>query len=159
MRWNARSILGNLGLHDRIPSLLAKAFKVNEQLAEWSQSVPTEWQWVTATSFEISAEVPREKFAYDGRADVYYDLSVAGIWNLYRAIRIKVLTIALNCFASICIPCHEQLADKSQSVIEDLQSLVDDIRGSIYFHLGTKMIPGYDDDPSVECLLDRVAGL
>ena len=68
--------------------------------------------------------------------------------------------ITLNCFSAIYMPCHGQLADKRQSVIEDLQSLVDEICGRITFHLGTKMIPGYDDDPSVEFrLLDRVAGL
>ena len=150
LRRNARSILGNLVLQGRIPSLLVDAFEVNDQLSDWSQSVPTEWQWVTATSFEFPADVPRETFAYNGRADVYYDLSVAGIWNFYRAIRIKVLTIALNCFSAIYIPGHGQLADKRQSVIEDLQSLVDDICGSIPFHLGTKMVPGYDDDPIVE---------
>ena len=91
---------------------------------------------------------------------MYYDLSVAGIWNFFCAIRINVLMITLNCFSAIYMPCHGQLADKRQSVIEDLQSLVDEICGRITFHLGTKMIPGYDDDPSVEFrLLDRVAGL
>lgn len=147
---NAKSVLGDSTLQDRIPSLLVDAFDVNKQLSDWSQSVPTEWQWLTATSFEIPSNVPREKYLYNGRADVYYDLFVAGIWNFYRAIRIKVLMIALKCLSAISFQCHENLADQRQSAIEDLQSLVDDICGSIPFHLGTKMAPGYDDDLSVE---------
>lgn len=150
LRSSARSILGELPLRDRIPSLLDDAFAINQRLRNWAQSVPPEWQWFTAGFLDIPADVPREKFVYGGRIDVYFDLFVATTWNFYRAIRIKVLRIALDCFDAMCIPSHGILAGQRQTIIEDSQGLVDDICGSIPFHLGTKMTPGYLDNPSVE---------
>ena len=101
-------------------------------------------------SLDIPTDVPRERFVYNSRIDIYLDLFIATTWNFYRAIRIQVLRIALDCFNAMCIPSHGPLATQKQTVIEDLQGLVDDICGSIPFHLGTKMIPGYIDNPSVE---------
>ena len=150
LRSSARSVLGEPPLRDRVPSLLDEAFAINQKLADWAQSAPPEWQWVTTGFLDIPANVPRERFVYSGRIDIYFDLFVATIWNFYRATRIKVLRIALDCFDAMCIPSHGILAGQRQTVIEDLQGLVDDICGSIPFHLGTKMIPGYLDNPSVE---------
>ena len=150
LRSSARSVLGELPHRDRIPSILVDACAINQELTSWAQSVPPEWQWFTAGFLDIPTDVPRERFVYDGRIDVYFDLFVATIWNFYRAIRIKVLKIVLDCFNVMCIPSHGTLASQRQTVIEDLQGLVDDICGSIPFHLGTKMIPGYLDNPSVE---------
>ncbi|KAL8797390.1 MAG: hypothetical protein Q9195_000545 [Heterodermia aff. obscurata] len=150
LRSNARSVLGEHPLRDRIPSLLCDAFAANQQLIDWAQSVPPELHLLSACSLDIAADVPRERFVYCGRIDVYYDLFVATIWNFYRAIRIKVLGIALDCFDAMSIPSHGPLANQRQTVIEDLQCLVDDICGSIPFHLGTKISPGYLDSPSVE---------
>ena len=150
LRSGARSVLGELPLRDRVPSLLIDALATNQELINWAQSVPSEWQWITAGFLDIPTNVPRERFVYSGRIDVYFDLFVATIWNFYRAIRIKVLKIVLDCLDAMCIPSHGPLASQRQTVTEDLQGLVDDICGSIPFHLGTKMIPGYLDNPSVE---------
>lgn len=149
LRDNARTVLGEHALRDRIPSLLGDAFATNQQLTNWAQSVPLDWP-ATAGFLDTPADVPRERFVYCGRIDVYYDLFVATTWNFYRAIRIQVLKIALDCFDAMCIPSHGPFASQRQTIIEDLQGLVDDICGSIPFHLGTKMIPGYLDNPSVE---------
>ena len=87
---------------------------------------------------------------YRGRADVYYDMFVAAIWNFYRATKIKVLTIMMECYVALQISGDGPLLHQKQSVVAELQSLVDDICGSIPYHLGTKMTPGYTDVPSVE---------
>lgn len=150
MRTNARSVFSDPELRERIPDLLKDAINVNNQLTDWAQAVPPGWQWVGADNFDIPANVPREKFMYGDRMDVYLDLFVASTWNFYRATRIKVLVIALECFNTMGTPYNGPLAYQKRKIIEDLQALVDDICGSIPFHLGTKTIPGYTDYPEVE---------
>lgn len=126
------------------------AFNINQQLINWAQSVPPEWNKVPARGFEVPPNVARERFMYQERVDVYLDVFVVQVWNFYRASRIKVLTIMVECFATLGIPSHGPLERKKQEVLKDLQDLVDDICGSIPYHLGTKMVPGILDDPSVE---------
>ena len=87
---------------------------------------------------------------YEDMVDVYLDLSVAQVWNWYRATKIRVLIIIVECFAALRIPSHGALGSKTQEALQDIQGLVDDICGSIPYHLGTKMVPGTHDDPRVE---------
>ena len=150
LRKNARAVFGDSRLRDQVPDLLDDANKVNNQLKDWAQWVPPEWKWTTAERFEIPESLSRRDFVYDNSVDVYLDLHVAQIWNFYRATRIKVLIIALECHNTVSEASLGRLAIEKQEVVEDLQSLVDDICGTIPFNLGTRTIPGYTDYPDVE---------
>ena len=85
-------------------NLISRATQLDQKLNSWSVSVPNEWEFVPAVHFEIPKSVPTKDFMYGTRVDVYPDLFVAGIWNSYRATRIKVLLIICDCINALPHP-------------------------------------------------------
>lgn len=150
LRRSAKLILGDSRLQGQILHLVSDAFKVNQQLVDWVESVPPQWHKVAAKSFEIPQDIPQETFMYEDMVDVYLDLPVSQVWNLYRATRLRVLIIIVECFAALHVPSNGPLGSKKQEVLQDIQDITDDICASIPYYLGTKMVPGTYDDPRVE---------
>ena len=70
--------------------------------------------------------------------DLYFDIHVAGIWNLYRSSRLRVLQVILNCIAALGDRFSGPLNHAKQITIKDCQALADDICGTIPLVLGTK---------------------
>ena len=130
--------------------LLDQAIELNEQLLMWTGTVPGDWDIIATDKFELPTGSSKHDFVYQDRIDVYSDLSIATTWNSYRVTRLRVLTIILSCIAKLPEPLTN--AHRSQAILarRSLQELVDEICGSIPFHLGTKIRPGTDDRPGVE---------
>lgn len=84
--------------------LLSRATQLDQKLTSWALSVPDEWEFVPAVVFEIPKSLPTQDFMYGTRVDVYSDLFVAGIWNSYRATRIRILLIVCDCISALPQP-------------------------------------------------------
>lgn len=119
-------------------------------LAQWIESIPVGWEWLAACAFDCPAQTPRTSFVYRDRVDIYYDLWVAGMWNYYRTTRIMVQSIVLNCISRITSADSPHLIQQSRNAMRISQQMVDDICGSVPFHMGTKIRGGPGDDAGVE---------
>ena len=142
-------LVANLSLQD-VFLLLEQAIELNEQLITWTRTLPGDWKFVATDKFELPIGYPKHHFVYQDRIDVYTDLSVATTWNSYRVTRLRVLAIILSCIAVLPEPLTDALRSQTLVAMGSLQELVDDICGSVPFHLGTKIHPGLDDRPGVE---------
>lgn len=130
--------------------LLDQAIELNERLIKWTRTLPGDWKFVATDKLEFPTGCLKHHFVYQDRIDVYTDLSIATTWNSYRVTRLRVLTIILSCIATLPEPLTDAIRGQTFIARRSLQELVDDICGSVPFHLGTKICPGTDDRPSVE---------
>jgi hypothetical protein len=134
-----------------VGQVLESAVEIDAVLAEWAESsIPVGWEWLPAFSFNCPTETPRTLFVHQDRVDIYYDLWVAGLWNNYRITRIMVQSIVLDCLSRATWADSPQLMQQSRSAIRISQQMVDEICGSVPFHLGTKIGGGLGDDAGVE---------
>ena len=139
LRSDARRVLGNPGFEDEIPNIFTHALEINDLFVSWARSVPDDWRWIAADHFKIPPGVPRALFLYQGRMDIYYDIHVAGIWNVYRTSRLRVLSIILDCIAAMDGNCSGTLHERKLVTIHELQELTDDICGTVPLNLGTRL--------------------
>ena len=101
LRRDAELILNIRALETELFELLNQATQLDQILTAWAISVPPEWKFTATDNFELPKTVPRETFVYQDRVDVYVDLFVADIWNVYRVTRIKVLSIVCDCIDAL----------------------------------------------------------
>ena len=139
VRSRAQRVLGGPGLRSEIANVYAQALGVNDLLDSWARSVPSEWHWHPAQHFKIPQGLPRALFVYGDRIDLYYDIHVAGVWNVYRACRLRVLKIILDCIAALGEGSSAPLYDRKMTFINQVLELTDDICGTVPFILGTRL--------------------
>ena len=150
LRSNAEMILGTQASVKEICQVVDCATQLDTLLAAWAHSVPREWEVVATNNFETPMSVQRQDFVYEDRIDVYFDITVAEIWNSYRVTRIKVLSIICDCFAALRQPLTVSGRRRKDFALATLQEIVDGICGSVPFHLGTKTRSGTEDQVDVE---------
>jgi hypothetical protein len=132
---------------DAIGLVLRLAHEIDGKLQAWAHSVSPTWLFHPATGIQCPTHVPRERFLYRDRMDMYEDVNIANVWNNYRANRIVIANIVLACLSRQGIPPTHAVA---QLACQVMQELVDDICGSVPFHLGTKMCGGPRDRDEVQ---------
>lgn len=133
-----------------VRQVLKSALEIDAVLTQWPESVPSGWEWLPAFDFDCPAETPRTCFVYQDRVDIYYDLWVAEMWNNYRITRIMVQFFVLDCISRITWADSPQLMQQSRNAMRISQQMVDELCGSVPFHLGTKIGGGLGDDAGVE---------
>lgn len=134
-----------------VAQVLKSAVEIDAMLAEWAEaSIPGGWEWLPASNFNCPTETPRTLFVHQDRIDIYYDLWVAGLWNHYRVTRIMVQSIVLDCLSRVTWADSPQLMQQSRRAVRISQQMVDELCGSVPFHLGTKMGRWLADDARVE---------
>ncbi len=153
IRGIARMVFGNpestVSEHE-INRILYLAIDIDSQLKEWAESVPKNWAWSPSSRFDIPLDIPRDFFVYENRIDYYCDLNVLDILNQYRAKRIMILSIVIECVSQLGPPYDESLIFHTKNAIRTIRELVDDLCGTIPYSLGTKTFGGAKDQLSVE---------
>lgn len=104
LRGHAEMVLGAKASETEILELLDHATRIDHLLTSWVLSVPENWKYIATDRFELPKSATKADFVYQDRIDVYLDPFVAGIWNTYRATRIKVLYIICDCIAVLPQP-------------------------------------------------------
>ncbi len=132
-----------------IMQVLKSAVEIDAVLAQWPESIPAGWDWLPAFGFDCPSETPRAFFVYQDRADIYYDLWVAGIWNKYRSTRTMIQSIVLDCISRVTLV-DSKLMQQSWNAIRISQQMVDDLCGSIPYHMGTKIDGGPGNDAGIK---------
>ena len=133
-----------------VNDLLEYAISIDLLVAAWPQSLPDDWAWQPADSFDLPAHHQRDAFIYHDRSDTYLDLWVLSIWNQYRAARIKIQTIILDCVAYMGPAYDEQWYWRALYASMIAQEMADEICASVPFALGTKMFGGPGDREGIE---------
>lgn len=153
LRGIARMVFGNQqspASEHEINRILYLALDIDSQLKHWAETVPDAWLWVSATGFDLPSDIPHDTFIYNDRVDYYCDLNVLDIWNSYRAKRVMILSIIIECILKLGPPYDEFLAHQVKYVFRTTQELVDDLCATVPYSIGTKMFGGARDQESVE---------
>ena len=146
-----------------VNDLLEYAISIDLLVAAWPESVPEDWHWTEADSFDLPPPpTPKSAFVYGNdeespyalpvtrNPDVYLDIWVLSIWNQYRAARIKIQRIILDCIACLGPAYDAQWYWRSVYANMITQEMVDDICHSVPFALGTKTFGGPGDRDGIE---------
>jgi len=150
LRSDARRLFENSYCEDDIHKVFRYALEINALLESWAQSVGEDWHWVAADHFETPLGLPKAMFSYRGRMDIYYDIHMAGVWNVYRTKRIIVLSIILDCVAALDLSSAGTWQNLKRVAIHKLQELADDICGTVPLIMGTRMQLGLEGGPTIE---------
>lgn len=140
----------SLASEHEINRILYLALDIDSQLKQWAETVPDAWLWDSATGFDLPSGMPRDIFIYNNRVDYYCDLNVLDIWNSYRAKRVMILSIIIDCILKIGPPYDEFPANQASHAFRTTQELIDDLCASVPYSLGTKFFGGAQDQESVE---------
>lgn len=130
---------------EQLTSILDRAIEAEAQVATWPQTVPDDWFWKPSHTFDNLASHESKLYVYNRRVDVYPDIWVASIWNSYRATMLKIQYTILQTLGFMRPPPLSRTAARVVTAINTVQALVDDICGSVPFHLGTKTFGGPAD--------------
>ena len=134
-----------------VNDILEYAISVDLLVEAWKSSLSEDWKFIPADHFELpSASVSRDAYIYKDRKDIYKDLWVESIWNVYRSARVKVQTIILDCIAWLGPSYEHQWYWRSVYAKMITQEMIDDICASVPYALGTKTFGGPGDREGVE---------
>ena len=110
-----------------VQSILTLAEKIDKDLSEWPETIPTTWRPVRSPALI-------NQISYNGEADIYATLEVASVWNVYRCLRIMVNLTILKCTSMAdTVPASEAAATACQE-------MVNGICASVPFHLDHQLI-------------------
>jgi hypothetical protein len=120
----------SLSMLDSPEALRCKTLALDRQLLEWEASrvveiKPTAAGHISGKESDAEAAVG----CWPGRVDTYFDLYVAGIWNVFRTARL--LNAALIIKSSNMLQRHEDCVE----LITVAHGLVEEIIASIAYHL------------------------
>lgn len=158
-----------------VNDLLEYAISIDLLVSAWSESVPGDWQWTPSDAFDLpSPPLPKSAFVYTSSdtislsptptlpvsrpPDVYLDLWVLSIWNQYRAARIKIQRIILDCIAYLGAAYDAQWYWRGVYATMTVQEMVDDVCASVPMALGSKTFGGPSDRDGVEYPYLRAKG-
>lgn len=134
LRYKWDSIRKDQPDESQLISLLNQATQVDISLFSWSFSLPDHWLPVAAT---IIPQSVRDAGMYRTRCDCYNDLWIGATWNTYRDCRMLVQSIIIKCLR--LLPSADPEGDRSANAQKVIQSLADDVCGSVPYFLGNQV--------------------
>ncbi|KAM0813188.1 putative Transcription factor domain-containing protein [Seiridium cardinale] len=123
-----------------IHTLMDESINLNHRLAKWQHSRVSEFQPVTVGYISEKHNVTEIPAGYwPGRVDTYFDLYVAGVWNIYRSARLLLMVLMMSLSGRL------DRADSSISYVFTAQEMFEDMIASIPYHL-TDNLPEFVKD-------------
>ncbi|VUC27431.1 unnamed protein product [Clonostachys rosea] len=121
------------------------------QLQQWPHTVPSHWH---PRSVKTYKNMDNTMDTFRGVSDVYPNIQIAAIWNVWRVYRVLLLRIRLRLlaeFPDLIVPSSDvELTPSKTPLMEPtdhdecqnpIQGLVDSICNSVPFHLGNLLKP------------------
>jgi hypothetical protein len=125
------SLQASAGAEDvcRLVSCMEDAKAVDLELAAWTQGLPDTWLPLIVYSQTHESLM------------TYQQISIAAIWNYYRAVRIILLKVILrlrDILASVVGECtvYSELLREEPMILESIQEMITDVCRSIPFAFG-----------------------
>jgi hypothetical protein len=120
-----------------LKALKAECMALDRRFAEWQDSQVPEFKPTVIGHISRSKYEPEIAVGYwPGKIDTYLDLSVAGVWNIFRAARLLLITLIIK-------SSDPRVAD--DSCVDHLRTanrVVEDMVASIPYHL-VDNLPGF----------------
>lgn len=137
-----------------ILDILKKATELDQQLLDWTGTVPDDWAPTRVSGIECIPQSVRDAGLYQGHCDIYKSIFIAGIFNSHCCLRIKLQLTILACLKPLN---RGNFNPASVTALEITQGLVDTMCASIPYHLGDRVTTGRIDDKTVQ--YPHIAGL
>ena len=108
--------------------LTLRAKAAHARLLTWPEILPFDWAPISLSREQVSADIIKAGF-YGNSCDMYPDVSISGLWNRWRAARLKLL----------CVIADHQSFESQLETLFEIQQVVDDIFASVPFNMGSKV--------------------
>ncbi|KAK9414641.1 putative Transcription factor domain-containing protein [Seiridium unicorne] len=123
-----------------IHTLMDESIDLDHRLAKWQHSRVSEFQPVTVGYVGEKHNLTEIPVGYwPGKVDTYFDLYVAGVWNIYRSARLLLMVLMMSLSGRL------DRADSSISYVFTAQQMFEDMIASIPYHL-TDNLPEFMKD-------------
>ena len=123
-------------------SVLIAAADLDARLAKWPLSVPPSWHPIGVPILSCVDPSIRAVGLYSASCDIYPSVSIVGLWNWYRTLRIATIKIIVTCQKALMQEeGRETPRYSSHTQVEIVQRLVDEFCASVPFHLGNRSGP------------------
>ncbi|KAK6071302.1 hypothetical protein SCUP515_07913 [Seiridium cupressi] len=123
-----------------IHTLMDESIDLDHRLAKWQHSRVSEFQPVTVGYVSEKHNLTEIPVGYwPGKVDTYFDLYVAGVWNIYRSARLLLMVLMMSLSGRL------GRADSSVNYVFTAQQMYEDMVASIPYHL-TDNLPEFMKD-------------
>ena len=110
--------------------LLREALELDQEFAQWDESQDRTYRPNTIGQVGQTSTTSEYNVGYwPGRADIYFDRYIAGIWNIYRAARLYLSEM----ISSLSNGSRNSTTELKQ--VQEMDILVHDVLSSIPYHL------------------------
>lgn len=122
---------------DRIEQMIRRCRKLDQELVDWSASLPDYFRWTTVSWVH---GVPHDEYAkalaFPGRLDAYNDLYVPTLWNMMRCSRCILASKVLRCVAWLRSPGDYRTTPEYAAESRLCIRMIEDIIASVPYQLG-----------------------
>ncbi|ETS79059.1 hypothetical protein PFICI_08912 [Pestalotiopsis fici W106-1] len=129
----------SIGTND-VAEIKKDAMALSQLFSEWQNTRPLDFRPTTAGvtyQRDVTQHVPAG--LWPGNLDTYFDLYVAGIWNIFRTAQLLLLALILRLPQDPRTACHDD------HYLEETQTIFQEIAASIPYHL-TDSLPAFIND-------------
>lgn len=116
-------------------TLRDECITLDGRFATWQSTRITEFKPIEVAQLGKTESKSDPAVGYwPGTVDTYFDLYVAGVWNIFRAARLQLIALNISLSAS--------LGESYVHQVRDATSVVEDIIASVPYHL-TENLPAF----------------
>lgn len=112
-----------------LPNLSRQCSALSQRLDEWNQCCAPAFKPASIAHISADHPPPVPVGCWPGRVDMYYDLSVSGVWNIFRETQLRLFALMLK------LADAQSNIEASQEVRLKVDSVVEDLIASIPYHL------------------------
>jgi hypothetical protein len=121
----------------KIQDLMLRAQKLEAGFLDWLPNVPEEWKYKTVAWMDaVPGQDPGKSEVFPGKVDMYTDLSISSLWNMYRVSRLFLSGIVIRCAAWLCAPVDYRTTPEYANSSRLGVDMINDMVASIPYHLG-----------------------
>ena len=125
---------GTLFTPEQVSALKAASMDLDQHCTEWEDSRLEEFKSVTIGDISHQQEDSEIPVGYwPGKVDTYFDLYVAGVWNIFRSARLLLIALIMK---------HSDMVRNSENYIKytrKANTIVKEMIASIPFHLADNL--------------------
>lgn len=129
------------GYETEAMQILGLAQMVDNNLQQWYETLPAEWQHQTIGIANEPIGNPATADKWPGEQHVYYDVSLASIVNDYRVCRIFCQRVIMRCISWLSTNQTGNFNAAYEHAVLTIQRMVDEICACVPFHLTYELQP------------------
>jgi hypothetical protein len=127
---------------ERIHDIAQRVQSTDQDIASWLISIPDKFRYKTLCWVRKHTTVLSKDYNYDdaeafpGRVDTYPDFVTASAWNIGRASRLLLASLAIRLTAWICAPVSYHTTSEYETSRHICEGIISEIIASVPYHFG-----------------------